>query len=78
MTESERRGEEPNEQDVQAWLRWLGLEEARCLRCDRILSESRLHGGHLKAREIRGVELTREEQIAPLSRCVPERQESAW
>ena len=73
MTESEGRGEDPNEHNVQAWLRWLSLEQVRCLLCDRILFESRIHGGKLKALEIRGVELTREEQISHLSLCVQQR-----
>jgi hypothetical protein len=76
MTESEGRGGDFDEQNVRAWLRWLELEPVGCYLCGRILFESRLHGGQVKLLEIRGVELTREEQIAHLSRCVPERQQS--
>lgn len=74
MTESEGRGEESNAGNVRGWLRWLELEKGGCLLCDRILFESRLHAGQVRVLEIRGVVLTREEQIAHLSRCVPERQ----
>jgi hypothetical protein len=75
MTEREGRGSEGDERNVPDWLRWINLQSAGCYLCRRILFESKMNGGRLTVLEIRGVELTREEQVAHLARCVPERQQ---
>jgi hypothetical protein len=54
----------------------LGRETGRGYSTKRILFQSELHGGQLKVLEVRGGELTREEQIAHLARCLPERQQA--
>jgi hypothetical protein len=74
MTESEGRGPDIDDQNIRAWLSWLELDPVGCFLCERILFESRLHGGRVVVLAIRGEELTYEQQIAHLSRCVPERQ----
>ena len=74
MTEPEGEGES-DERNVPGWLRWIGLQPTACYLCRRIHFESQLHGGQLGVLEIRGVKLSREEQVAHLARCVPERQQ---
>jgi hypothetical protein len=75
MTEREGRGLESDERNVPGWLRWINLQASACYLCRRILFQSQVNGGRVTVLEIRGVELTREEQIAHLARCVPERQQ---
>jgi flavoprotein len=74
MTEVHGNEPKPDENAIQAWLRWLAQERVGCNLCHRILFESQVHGGKVTILEVRGVELTREAQIAHLARCVPERQ----
>jgi len=74
MTEPEGSGGESDDRQVAGWLRWLSEQTRGCYLCRRILFESQAHGGSLEVLDIRGVELTRDEQTAHLARCVPEHQ----
>jgi len=56
-----------DETTIQEWLRWLKLEPAGCHLGHRILFESQVHGGMVTVLEIRGVELTCEQQIKHLA-----------
>jgi len=75
MIEREGERSDLDERSVPGWLRWVNLQSSGCYLCRRILFQSQANGGWVTALKIRGVELTREEQIAHLARCVPERQE---
>lgn len=71
-------GQGPDEDfHVRVWLKWLERQPVGCVLCKRILFDSQLHGGQIKTLDIRGVEMTREQQISHLSTCVPDRQQRA-
>ena len=74
MSEGGHLRTELGEHMLREWLRWLAHNPQGCFLCERILFDAQMNGGRVARLEIRGAELTREEVISHLSRCVPERQ----